>query len=314
MTAAGLAGRLVALRATLRRMQREPVRTTQLLAAVVALVALAGCAAPTPTPSPAPERCIDLATRQAVALSWSQSGTFLGIGMVGPDGSPSAGVIDAHGRPVGEPIDDQDVEPSSVVVTPDGRLAWLASSGGETLLVEDRPQGFFVTSVPEGVDGLGWTAIGFALLQHAPDGGSRILNLDVDRPDSPTVSYATDLHVERLWISADPEHMVLTLAHPDHHDVPATFQVVGSGTEHHLAPAGADASGASMPSLRRWVVYRSAATSRMEAMSVLDGAATVTLADRPAERGMISDRGILAYVPAEPYGQVCLVDVSAKLP
>ncbi len=283
--------------------------------AVALLVSLvAGCVTSVPTASPSAERCTEMATRQVVGLSWSQTGQFLGIGLVGPDGSPSAEVIDTSGRAVGGRVDRQGLVPSSVVVTPDGRLAWLERGGGKTTLVEDRPEGMVTTPLPDGVDGLGWTAIGFALLQHPAEGGSRILNLDVDRPGEPTVSYATDLHVERFWITADPEHMVLTIAHPDHHDVPATFQVVGSGTEHHLEPAGADASGASMPSLRRWVVYHSTATSRMAAVRVAEPGTTVVLHEAAAQRGMVSDRGVLAYVPAEPHGMLCLVDVSTKLP
>ena len=289
---------------------------------------LAACETVTPSPTstatatvvststalPVAEVCVDLATSQAAGLSWSQLGRFLAVGTIGPDGSPGATLLDAGGRTVGASISERDLLPASVVVTAEGRLAWLERRGGATVLVEDRAEGRATTPLPEGIDGLGWTAVGFALLQHPEAGGSRILNLDVDRPDEPTISYETDLFVERLWIAADPETMVLTITHPDHRDAPASFLVVGGASEHQLEPAGADASGASMPALRRWVVYHSATTSRMEAVLVSDPGTTLALRDREAQRGMVSDRGILAFVPADPYGVVCLVDVAAHLP
>jgi hypothetical protein len=292
-----------------------PAGTRLRAVALAAALLLSTCGGPTPSATPVAETCTDLATAQARGLSWSQTGRYLGIGTIGPDGSTSARVIDSEGRSVGDPVHGRDwLLPESVVVTPDGRPSWLERRAGATLLVEDRAEGIVETPLPDGVDGLGWTAIGFALLQHPADGGTRILNLDVDRPGAPTVSYETELFAERLWISADPESKVLTIGHPDHHDAPSSFQVVLSVVEHHLEPEGADASGASMPALRRWVVYHSVATSRMTAVKVADPGTTVVLRDRAAQRGMVSDRGILAYVPEDPYGVVCLVDVASSLP
>ena len=284
----------------------------------VLLATLAGCATPAPTATPGPtagtERCVDLAATQAVGLAWSQTGSFLAVGTVGPDGSPGLRVVEADRVVVSEPLHDPDVLPSTVAITPDGRLAWLEERGAGRVLVEARDGGLVETALPPGIDGLAWTAIGFALLQHPPEGGSRVLILDVDRPQEPTVTYETGLRVERLWISADPEHMVLTISHPDHRDAPASFDVVGASTTHHLEPEAADATGASMPSLRRWVVYRSASTSLMTAVRVADPSRVVPLSARPSARGMVSDRGVLAFVPVEPYGQLCLLDVAALLP
>lgn len=286
-------------------------RLTRTLAITVLIGA---CGPPAPSASPIVETCVELSSGQAVGLSWSQTGRFLGIGTTGPNGSPGAQVMDAEGRAVGSRIAGRDLLPTAVAVTPDGRLVWLERDGSTTKLVEDRAEGIVETPLPEGVDGLAWTAIGFALLQHPADGGTRVLNLDVDRPEAPTLSYATNLFAERLWISADPESMVLTIAHPDHRDAPSSFQVILANTEHQLEPAGADASGASMPASRRWIVYRSSTTSHMEAVTVADPGSAVTLRDRGAKLGMVSDRGILAFVPDEPDGQVCLTDVAALLP
>ena len=128
------------------------------------------------------------------------------------------------------------------------------------------------------------------------------------------MTYETGLFAERLWISADPESLLLTISHPDHRDAPTSFVVVLSEVEHQLEPPGADSSEASMPALRRWVVYHSAATSRMQAVKVSDARETIVLRDRAATRGSVSDGGILAFVPVEPYGQVCLADVASSLP
>jgi hypothetical protein len=281
--------------------------------AALLVAPLAGCGAPMGTGAAA-AKCVDL-DEDVVQIAWSQTGAFVAIGTVDGAGKPWVRSLR---------IDDPDFENGSaahfeagmraetVVVDAAGRLAWIAASDLGPQLVEAGPGRS--TRLPPGVASISWTAIGYALLEHPEDGGSRVLNLDPDRPDEPTVSYATDLFVERLWISADPETMVLTVTHPDHRDVPPTFEVVGATATTHLEPAGADASGASMPALRRWVVYRSAATSRMEAVKVADAGVSVVLSERPALRGMVSDRGILAFVPVEPHGQLCLVDVAAKLP
>jgi hypothetical protein len=288
------------------------------LLAVVATAAmiLGGCGSPPPT-DPKAERCTDL-PGEPVGLAWSQTGQHLGIGLFGPDGSTGARSIDDAGRLVAA-VDDPDTLSTSVVVTPEGRLAWVERRPGPDVLVEDRESGRVETELPEDIFGLGWTAIGFALLQLPPEGGTRVLNLDVDRPGAPTVSFETGLYAERLWISADPETTLLSLVDTDLRHAPVSFLVAGAGMEHRLEPPGADASGASMPSLRRWVVYHSTATSRMEAIRVADPTTAIVLHDAPAVRGMVSDRGILAYVPAPPAGagaphEVCLVDVSAKLP
>ena len=284
------------------------------VALLVAVAAVGGCGTTTESPVP-PARCIDLG-EEVVQLAWSQTGTFLGVGTVDAEGNPwvrSLRIDDPDLGDGGEAMFQAGMLSETVVVGSAGELAWIAESEIGRFLVEDAPTARSAR-LPDGVSAIGWTAIGYALLQHQAEGGSRILNLDVDRPDEPIVSYATDLHAERFWISADPESMVLTIAHPDHRDVPASFQVVLSDVEQHLEPVGADASGASMPALRRWVVYRSTTTSRMEAVRVAEPGTSVVLSDRAANRGMVSDRGVLAFVPVEPQGQLCLVDVAARLP
>ena len=283
------------------------------LAIAAALSACGGQSAPSSSVTPVSETCIDLGGTQAHGLSWSQTGRFLGIGTLGPDGSTSARVVDSEGRVVGEPIDDPDILAATVVVTPDGHPAWVERRPGPDVLVARGEGGLVETALPEDILGLGWTAIGFALLQLPPDGGTRILNLDVDRPGAPTVSFETALRAERLWISADPETTLLTIVDVDQRLTPVSFLVAGADNEHRLEPGDADATGASMPSLRQWVVYHSPSTSRMVAVRVADPSRAVVLVDRDAALGSISDAGILAYVPEEPYGRLCFVDVSAKL-
>jgi hypothetical protein len=288
--------------------------TTRFAVTLASVVALWACGGPGPSDSTATEICVDLGPTEAVGLSWSQTGRYLGIGTFGPDGSTTARVIDSEGRVVVEPIDDADILSATVVVTPEGRPAWIERRDGRDVLVEHRQAGVVETEVPADIFGMGWTAVGFALLQLPPEGGTRILNFDVDRPGAPTVSYETALQGERLWISADPETKLLTIVDTAFLPPPISFLVVGAEMEHRLAPpdADADATGASMPSLRRWVVYHAPATSRMLAMRVADPSQTVVLVDGAA-RGSISDAGILAFVPVEPDGRLCLLDVSTKL-
>ncbi len=288
-------------------------RGPRTLAASIAVIALAAtistCGSPTPSAAIGAERCIDLQA-DAVGLAWSQTGQFLAVGTADHAGR----VLTVDGDGVGLTVIESEMLPSTVVTSVDGHLVWISDTQDGRQLTESGPDGMEFTLLPESITGLGWTAIGYALLQHPAEGGSRVLLMDVDRPGEPTEIYRTELFVERLWITADPEYLLLTITHPDHRDAPATFVVAGPDAEVQLEPAGADTTGASMPALRRWVVYHAAATSRMEAIRVTDPGTIVTLTDRPAQRGMVSDRGILAYVPTEPAGQVCLLDVASKLP
>jgi hypothetical protein len=274
---------------------------------------LSACGGPTASAATAGERCVDLQA-DAVGLAWSQTGQFLAVGTDDGSGAHAGRILDVSGDGVGNVVVEAEMLPTTVVSSVEGRLAWLSDTANGRQLTEDRPGGTGFTLLPDTITGLGWTAIGYALLEHPADGGSRVQILDVDRPGDPNPIFQTDLNVERLWITADPEYLLLTITHPDHRDAPTTFEVDGPEAQRHLEPPGADASGASMSTLRRWVVYHSAATSRMEAVTVEDVSKRVTLTDRAAVRGMVSDRGILAYVPAEPAGQVCLVDVGATLP
>ena len=293
-----------------------PPRAVQAAAALLALVALAGCSellSTAPTATAAAERCIDV-PGDAAGLAWSPTGRYLAVGTVDPAGVKAAQVLDTSGDGPTTAVIEREMLPETVVTSVDGQLAWISAGATGRQLVVNQPDGMRFTVLPDEVVGLGWTAIGYALLEHPAAGGSRVLIADIDRPADPNEIHRTDLTVARLWIAADREIMVLSIAHPDHRDAPVSFQVVGAEETQELEPPGADASGASMPALRRWLVYRSASTSRMEAVPVDDPDAVVTLVDRAARRGMISDGGMLAYVPVEPANQVCLVDVAAELP
>lgn len=288
--------------------------SSQIGRALLCLAAmLSACGGPASSAPTAAEHCVHLAA-DAVGLAWSQTGQFLAVGTDDGAGGHAGRILDGNGTGVGNAVVEAEMLPTTVVSSVEGRLAWLSDTANGRQLTEDRPGGLRITLLPETITGLGWTAIGYALLERPEVGGSRVQILDVDRPGDPNLVFQTHLAVERLWITADPEYLLLTVVHPDHRDAPATFEVDGPGAQRHLEPPGADASGASMSTLRRWVVYHSAATSRMEAVSVEDVNKRVTLIDRVAVRGMVSERGILAYVPADPPGEVCLVDVASKLP
>ena len=300
-----------------RRFAAPVVARVNALAVLAPVLAgtLAACVAPVDTASSAPgaATCVDLG-EQVVQLAWSQTGAFLGVGTVDADGTPWARSLrsDDPDRADGDARHVAGMLAESVVVGPSGELAWLSDMPGGRVLVEDGPGGRAV-ALPDGVSAIAWTAVGYALLQHPTGGGSRVLILDPDRPEDPGVKYETDLVVERLWISADPEQMLLTTSHPDHRDQPNGFEVVGSTASRHIEPPGTDLSGGSMPSLRRQVVYRSSETGRMLVVRVDAPDRPVELTDVATAFGRVSDRGVLAYVPVEPEGRLCLSDVSAVL-
>ncbi len=80
---------------------------------------------------------------------------------------------------------------------------------------------------------------------------------------------------------------------------------------------GVDLTGASMPGLRRHIVYRSSETGTMVAVLLDDRAdldPPVSLDATPARLGLISDLGILALVPEASPEVVCRVDVTGRLP
>ena len=274
-------------------------------------LALAGCTLPGPTGRPAIATCVD-AGAPIAQLAWSQTGAFLAVGTVDATGRHSARVLTPSGVLAAEPISEPGMLAGSVVVSAGGRLAWLSDDPDGRRLVEDTAGGGSATWLPAGVTAIGWTAIGYALLQPGDD-GSRVLLLDVERPDAPTTLYETELVVERLWISADPEFLLLTIVHPDHRDTDPTYMVVGPSTQVHLQPPGADTTGASMPMLRRKVVFHSTISGRMEIIAADGSGEPIQLSSQAAIRGMISDRGILALAAADAPGSLCLVDVAALL-
>ena len=293
-----------------RRIRGTGIRVAAVACAVISL-SVAGCGSPTPSAVAANPRCSDL-HGEIVGLAWSQRGAFLAVGTEGQGGAPGAFVVEAAGGTAGTSVVETEMVASSVVVSAEGRLAWLSERADGRVLTVDGEDGMIVAPLDGDIHGLAWTAIGYALLERTAE-GSRVLLLDPDRPEAPGVLYRTELAVEHLWISADPEHLLLTVVHPDHRDAPASFEVVNSETSRRIEPPGADASGASMPSLRRQVVYRSATSGRMEAVSIDEPSAPVVLSSRAALKGAVSDAGVLAYADAEQPGMLCIEDVAAKL-
>ncbi len=297
-----------------------PLRTRAVAAILlgVAAVALTACdEAPAPTAAPiAPERCLPVGGN-VLSLAWSQTGAFVAVGGTDPGGTPFARVVTVDGSPFGEVVVDRDLNPFAVVVDPTGNLAWKNTSGIDSL-VERRPEGRRQTPLPASIVDIGWTAVGYALLEaseRADDPGGRVLLLDPDRPDDLAVIHETERHPTGLWISGDPEQLLLWTARVDGRgEVVVGFEVAGSTATTFIEPAGADVTGASMPSLRRHVVFRTVPDRRIHALDLARPEAIVALDDRPAGIGAISDGGILALAVEEPAGTLCLVDVAAKLP
>lgn len=296
-------------------------------AAVAALVAVALSACSTelrdvlPTPEAGASSCLDLGANQGIdvtRIAWSQTGAFMAVGAENRvlDTDKTIRVLRADGTPFGEPIEgDLSMLTGTVVVTPDGRLAWVEDHEEVRFLVEDVPDGRQITRLPDRTETIAWTAGGYVLLQrdHSEEAAARLLVYDPDHPGEPTV-----LHEERgsaisqFWISADLEQLLLTVLEPGQADPVAWFEVVGATTSRRIDVPAADVTGASMPSLRSTIVYRSTEAQRMVATLVDDPAASVVLSDRQARGGMVSDRGILAYM-ADPPGTLCVLDVSAQL-
>ncbi len=291
------------------RVRVRPRRT--IAAALAATFALAGCAGPVPTPQRGAERCRDLG-EEIVQLAWSQTGAFLAVGTVDAQKQPWARVIRADDPDLAldQPRSVAGMLAGTVVVRADGNLAWIAESPAGRVLVQDTPDGE-ATRLPDDVTEIAWTAIGYALLQRPPEGGSKVLLLDVDRPDRPSVLYETDLAVQRLWTSADPEFLLLTIAHPDHLDMRPSFDVVLPDGTRHIEPPGSDLTGGSMPVGRGQVVYRSAADGRMHVVSVSQPNSATVLSERPATLGRVSDGGLLAIAAADQVGRLCVVEVAA---
>jgi hypothetical protein len=295
-----------------RRIARRSAGSRAATLIVTAVLGLMGCAAPaSPTPAAA-EKCLDLG-EEIVQLAWSQTGSHLAVGTIDAAGMPGARIVTADG-PAPEasgPRTDPGMLPETVVAGPSGELAWIAETATGRSLVEAERGGS--TPLPDEVTGIAWTAIGYALLQRRPGGGTRILLLDIDRPDDPNTLYETDLVVGRLWVSADPEFMLLTIAHPDHLDMRPSFDVVSPDGTRHLEPPGADLTGGSMPASRAQVVYRSAADGRMRVVRLSEPGSATMLSERRALLGRVSDPGILAIAAANQVGRLCLVDVAALL-
>ena len=187
---------------------------TVLIGMIALLVAACGVQPPSgvTSVSPVPDAgCFVLAGEEIVSLAWSQDAAHLGVGLRTADGRPAARTVDVVTMQPGELVRDDRMIPESVVVTADGRLAWLRALDGRTEIVEESPSARQVIEVPDTIEAIQWTAIGYAAIQATPDGTTRVVMIDPDRPDDPTVLYETRKPVTRLWVTPDPEWVLLTV-------------------------------------------------------------------------------------------------------
>jgi hypothetical protein len=294
------------------RAGRDRSRTRSFIRAPVAgpiaglLLVLAGCGAPGPTAGPAGERCVDLGG-DVQTIAWSQSGAFLAVVWATADGPSGIQLLAADGRSAGPVVSEHAWK---AVVSGERGLAWLAGPRGDQVLVEDRPEGRRETELVGEVLDIAWTAIGYALLRRTEFDGSEVAILDVERPNVDVI-HETSASIGWLWISADPEWLVLTSLGepPDALETPV-FEVIGATSRLTLAPSGANGGPASMPRFRRHLVY--GADLQMAAIRLDRPDAPVTLAD--GFRGQVSDDGMLAYASGADPTRLCLVDVAALLP
>jgi hypothetical protein len=280
------------------------------VAAVLAVSTITACSEPRPSASAtaATERCVEVAGEMR-SIAWSQTGAFLAVAWAQPDGPLGMQLLAADGRPAGPVVAEAAWK---AVATPDGRLAWLAGRRGDQVLIEDRPDGRRETELVGDVIDLAWTAVGFALLRRTESEGSEVVLLDVERP-AVTQIHETPASIASFWISADPEWLVLTTLGepPTYLEVPE-YDVVGPASRRTIAPAGANATAASMPAFRQHLVYSS--DGRMAAIRLDAPDDPVFLGNEGALWGQVSDRGRLAYVTSTDAARLCLVDVAGLLP
>lgn len=285
----------------------------RLAVAVLTGATLLGCGSPTPS-SPAGSSsppiiagCVDLGDG-IYGLSWSPGGQYLAVATWAGAGDPRAWLLAADGRVVGETLTVPTMVSSSLVVGPDGRRAWLTegrANPGYTL-VEDRLLGRRATPLSGPITTIGWTQLGYALVQRR-EFGDAVLLVDPGNPTNPVELHGTGGIIDRLWISADAKVMLLT---SPANIGGAAFQIVDPTGSRDLAPAAADTSGASM--IGAHVVYH-AFGGEVLAVPVDDPTSVDVLSDRQSRFGMISDHGVLAMAASERVGLLCLEDVTSKV-
>jgi hypothetical protein len=272
------------------------------------LVMACGSSSPTPTASPA-AHCVSLPDGDVLSLAWSQAGTHLSVGVKERDGRPAARTIDVPTMTWSASAYDPGMLAESVVLSATGRLAWLRAGAGTLALVEDGPAGRRVVELPAGVQAIQWTAIGYAAIERPAADLTRIILVDPARPASPTVLHETTQTVEQLWVTPDPEWVVLGVS-ADGGSPTRGFIVVGPTRTVAFDVADADGSAVSMTPSRSRVVYRSAESGQMKSVAVSNPAEPRVLWDQPVKFGTMSGRGVLAAAIASTPAAVCLVDVA----
>jgi hypothetical protein len=251
--------------------------------------------------------CLDLGD-EIVAMSWSPGGQYLAVGTLdGAGGHPRSWLVTADGGLAGEVLTAvPGMEIYSVVVGPDGRRVWLSDARDTPAqsLVEDQLLGRRVTPLPGPMTTIGWTQLGYAVVERR-ELGDAVLLIDPNDPAHPSEVHGGGV-IDRLWISPDATVMVFTRRAEDGE---VMFEVVDPKGGHDLEPAGADASSASM--LGGLLVYH-AGGGDMAAVAVNDPAAPFTISGRRTRSGMISDRGILAEAGWDGPGLLCFEDARPK--
>ena len=143
---------------------------------------------------------------------------------------------------------------------------------------------------------------------------SRVVMLDPDRPEEPTLLHETRRPVARLWVTPDPEWVLLTVAGDragdGSGDGPAGFIVVGPTRTSTVDAPDADSSMASMTRSRNEIVYREHASGRMVAVSTSDLKRRI-LTERPVRFGLVSGQDVLAVASTTP-GEVCLTQLTSR--
>jgi len=171
--------------------------------------------------------------------------------------------------------------------------------------VEATASGRRVVEVPVVLEAIQWTAIGYAALQRMPDGSARVVMLDPDRPDDLTILFETPGPVTSLWVTPDPEWILLSAGRADSADEPAGFIVVGPTRTLTVDAPDADGSTASMTLSRKRIVYREGESGRMVERSTTDQGRRV-LIDEPVLLGVVSGRDVLAVATTAP-GEICVL-------
>ena len=240
-----------------------------------------------------------------MSLAWSQDHVHVSVGLRSAEGNGTALTIDSRSMRSGDPVSDPRMLPETVVVSAAGRLAWLRGDEGSTVIVEVIDDGLREAVVPADLVALQWTAVDYAAVERTGDDGSRVLMIDIDRPADPTVLFETDRQAEALWVTPDPEWVVVGVAADAAGGAPAGFIVVGPTLTRTIEAPGYDGSQVSMTQARNWLVYRDPATGRMQSVATGDGQAQF-LTEQPVRFGAVSGKDVLGFASTSP-GEVCVL-------